>query len=361
MAIVQLSAGPQRSVALDSQGAAWGWGAFKTAYPGLQDALPAELCFTNKTEIGHRRYAQPYAQMLNPGTPFRFIADGSTHILGACETGALLACRPVIAPEHGAAHQTVQAIPKGIRQLATMQTVSLAVLENGDVWSWGFNHQGQLGRPAQPAQNSAAALHSLPAIASLACGSAHALALDESGSVWSWGANQAGQLGHGTLKSCNRPAKVELPESITAIAAGDTHSMALDATGQLWAWGSNNHGQTGSADGAYFTDPVMIQTDFRVRQIDGGLFYTAALSEQGEVFVWGWNGLGQTGLSQPHSSPQAVQIAGLPPVTTLAAGAGHVLASDGLTVFAWGDNRSAACGRAAQDTVVLTPNSIRLA
>lgn len=71
MAIVQISAGSQRSVALDGKGAAWGWGAFKTAYPGLQNALPAALCSTDKSEVGHRRYAQPYAQMLNPGTPFR--------------------------------------------------------------------------------------------------------------------------------------------------------------------------------------------------------------------------------------------------------------------------------------------------
>lgn len=361
MAIVQISAGAQRSVALDSKGSAWGWGAFKTAYPGLQDALSSDVCFTDKIEIGHRRYAQPYARLLNPGTPFHFVADSNTHILGACDTGALLACRPVIAPDHGAAHQAVQAIPDGIRQLATMQTVSLAVLENGSVWSWGFNHLGQLGRPAQPAQNSAVVLAGLPAIDSLACGSAHALALDRSGSVWSWGANQAGQLGHGTLKSSSQPTQIALPEPITDIAAGDTHSMALDAAGQLWAWGANNHGQTGSADAAYFTRPVKVQTDFAVRQIDGGHFYTAALSDQGEVFAWGWNGLGQIGLSQSHSSPQAVRIANLPPVTRLAAGAGHVLASDGQSVFAWGDNRSAACGRDARDTVVLTPNSIQLA
>src|SRR5690554_4866295 len=110
MPIVQISAGPQRSVALDTKGAAWGWGAFKTAYPSVQDTLPAELCFTDKSEIGHRRYAQPYAQMLNPGTPFDLVADGSTHILGACSSGSLLACRPVIAPDHGAAHQRIQAI-----------------------------------------------------------------------------------------------------------------------------------------------------------------------------------------------------------------------------------------------------------
>ncbi len=361
MPIAQISAGSQRSVALDNKGTAWGWGAFKTAYPNRQETLPAEICSTDKSKIGHHRYAQPYAQMLNPGTPFDLIADGSVHILGACGSGALLACRPVIAPDHGAAHQKLQAIPQGIRQLATMHTVSLALLNNGSVWSWGFNHLGQLGRPAHPAHNTEAQIKDLPAIDSLACGSAHALALDQSGNVWSWGANQAGQLGHGTLKSSDTPRKLALPDPVVQVAAGDTHSMALDANGQLWAWGANNHGQTGSADAAFFAEPVKIQLDFPVRQIDGGQFYTAALADQGEVFAWGWNGLGQIGLPQPHSSPKAVQISGLPPVTRLAAGAGHVLVSDDATIFAWGDNRSAACGRPAQDTVILTPNPIHLA
>ena len=92
MAIVQLSAGPQRSVALDNQGAAWGWGAFKTAYPGLQDALPAELCFTNKTEIGHRRYAQPYARCSIRVRPFALSPTAALTYWGLATLGP---CWPV--------------------------------------------------------------------------------------------------------------------------------------------------------------------------------------------------------------------------------------------------------------------------
>ncbi|WP_322996033.1 hypothetical protein [Castellaniella sp.] len=361
MPITQISAGPQRSVALKSNGMAWGWGAFKTAYPPVPDDFPAELCAPDKAEVGHHRYAQPYPQMINPGTPFQYVADGAVHVLGACASGALLACRPVIAPDHGAAHRPVPSVPAQIQQLLSMQTVSLALLADGAVWSWGFQQQGQLGRPAQPGQHSPAVLDGLPPVQQLACGTAHALALDHAGGLWAWGANQAGQLGQGNLQVSMRPVQIDMPVAISQIAAGDTHSLALDVAGRLWAWGANNHGQAGRADAAYFTRPVQVDTAFVPQRLDAGMFYTVALSDQGEVFAWGWNGLGQIGQAQAHSSPQAVQIQGLAHITQIAAGAGHVLASDDQTVYAWGDNRSAACGRSADQTIVLRPNSIYLA
>ncbi|MFT0533701.1 RCC1 domain-containing protein [Castellaniella hirudinis] len=361
MAILQMSAGAQRSVALASDGLAWGWGAFKTAYPPLPDDLPAALCAPDKAEIGHRRYAQPYPQSLNPGTPFQSVADGAVHVLGACASGGLLACRPVIAPDRGAAHQAVPAVPAGVRQLAGMQTVSLALLADGRVWSWGFQHQGQLGRPAAVGHAAPAAVPGLPPIQQLACGTTHALALDRAGAVWSWGGNQAGQLGQGGLRTATSPGRVDLPVAIRQVAAGDTHSLALDESGRLWAWGANNHGQLGHADAAYATRPVPVDTAFGLAQLAAGMFYTVALSDQGEVFAWGWNGLGQMGLPQPHSSPQAVRLPGLAHITQLAAGAGHVLATDNQTIYAWGDNRSAACGLAAEQAVVLKPNPIHLA
>lgn len=361
MKVIQISAGPQRSVALKSDGMAWGWGAFKTAYPAVPDDLPAALCAPDQAEVGHRRYAQPYPQAINPGTPFRCVADGVVHVLGACATGPLLACRPVIAPDHGASHQPVQAVPAGVQQLVSMQTVNLALMADGTVWSWGFQHQGQLGRQARSGQNPPGVVAGLPPIQQLACGTTHAVALDHAGGLWAWGANQAGQLGQGSLRSSMLPVPIGIPVAVSQIAAGDTHSLALDESGKLWAWGANNHGQVGSGDAVYFTRPVQIDTDFAVQQIDAGMFYTVALSDQGEVFAWGWNGLGQIGLAQPHSSPQAVQIQGVAHITRISAGPGHVLASDDQTIYAWGDNRSAACGRAATDTVVLQPNSIHLA
>lgn len=76
---------------------------------------------------------------------------------------------------------------------------TLAVDETGHVWSWGGNVDGQLGNStagsneAQPAQIS-----TLDEIIAVGAGARFSLALKENGTLWSWGQNGNGQLGNGT-------------------------------------------------------------------------------------------------------------------------------------------------------------------
>lgn len=259
-------------------------------------------------------------------------------------------------------HQRLACQARGITQIASTATAGLALDDQGTVWSWGPNTQGQLGRKVDAWLAEPGAITTgLPPIIQLATGSAHVLALDANGAVWAWGANAAGQLGNGSLKAGGQPAKVALPVSIRHIAAGDTHSLALDAEGRLWAWGANNHGQTGTASATYYTRPQRVSVDFPIARLDGGMFHTVALSTQGEVYAWGWNGLGQAAHGESTSSHTPRRIPSLRHISLLAAGSGHVLASNGRDVFAWGDNRSAACGATAAQACIHTPEKMTLA
>lgn len=361
MKILQMSAGRERSVALASDGTAYGWGGIKRLGALLPPGYPAELCTSNPTEIGHNRYAQPLPQTLNPGVPFAAIADGYVDTLGVTRTGSLLSCRPVVSPEYGAAHSTIDGAPSSAIQLALTESGGFALDAKGTVWSWGLNAGGQLGRPTPARMDGPAAIKGLAPIAALAAGHGHLLALDRSGGVWSWGANGAGQLGSGTLKDGPVPVKIALPVRIKRIGAGDTHSLAVDESGRLWAWGANNFGQVGDPGAKYFTRPVRIKTEFPVAQIDGGMFYTVATSAQGDVFAWGWNGMGQIGQEGMACSPKPVRVSRLANVTRLAAGVGHVLALNDSGIFAWGDNRSSACGAFPSVAVQLAPNRISFA
>ncbi len=349
MKILQISAGRERSVALASDGSAHGWGGIKLLGATLPPGYPGELCTSSPTEIGHNRYAQPIPQMLNPGVPFSTVADGYVDTLGVKRSGDVLSCRPVVSKDHGAAHSTVVGLPPAAVQVALTESGGFALYADGSVWSWGMRANGQLGREAAAALDNPAPIKGLPLVTALACGHGHVLALDRQGKVWTWGANAAGQLGTGSLQQSPLPVKVELPAHIRHIAAGDTHSFAVDASGRLWGWGSNNHGQVGHLHDSrlsakYFTRPQRIKTGFPVAQIDAGMFYTVARSTQGELFAWGWNGMGQLGQPDLAFSPEPVRIKGLANVTRLAAGVGHTLALTDLGVFAWGDNRSSACG-----------------
>jgi alpha-tubulin suppressor-like RCC1 family protein len=69
-------------------------------------------------------------------------------------------------------------------------------------------------------------------ITAVAAGGAHSLALKDDGTVWAWGSNQEGQLGNGTttlgtnVMGINAPMQVSGLDGIKAIAAGGAHSLA---------------------------------------------------------------------------------------------------------------------------------------
>jgi alpha-tubulin suppressor-like RCC1 family protein len=91
-------------------------------------------------------------------------------------------------------------------------------------------------------------LFSHPASA-VAAGAYHGLMLVQ-GQVWSFGRNDSGELGRTTpTTSVAAPGLVVLPGTtspVVQIAGGGFSSMALTAAGELFVWGSNSQGQLGN-------------------------------------------------------------------------------------------------------------------
>lgn len=187
MQILTISAGRDRSIALAADGAAYGWGGVKRLGVQLPPGYPGELCTSSPTEIGHNRYAQPQPQRLNPGLPFTAVHDGHSHTLAVREGGAVVACRPVVSPEHGADRVGVSGLPSPVVQVAQTEAAAFALQADGTVRSWGMAAYGQLGRVTASRESGPQAIEGLGAIAHLAPGHAHVLALDRAGRVWAWG------------------------------------------------------------------------------------------------------------------------------------------------------------------------------
>lgn len=177
--------------------------------------------------------------------------------------------------------------------IGEMHTIALD--QNGTVYTWGYNFRGQLDIPVD--------LHKTVAIAA---GYNHSLALAETANVYAWGDNWYGQL--------NIP---EGTENIIAVDAGIYHSIALKFDGTVVAWGDNWFGQS------------IVPTDLHnVIAIAAGNNHNLALISDGTVIAWGNNAEGQTTIPE-----------GLSNVIAIAAGDAHSLAlkADG-TVIAWGYN-----------------------
>jgi alpha-tubulin suppressor-like RCC1 family protein len=81
------------------------------------------------------------------------------------------------------------------------------------------------------------------------------LAIKNDGSLWTWGRNNYGQLGDGTTKDRTEPAMII--DGVKAVAAGALYSLALRKDGSLWAWG-NNYSNLGEGPGAPQEYPVKV-------------------------------------------------------------------------------------------------------
>jgi len=84
-------------------------------------------------------------------------------------------------------------------------------------------------------------------ITDICCGENHTMAVTENGEVYSWGNGQFGQLGHGDLGRQTVPMKIHIDESVkmVKVSAGRRHSVALDDKGRVFVWGCNDLCQLG--------------------------------------------------------------------------------------------------------------------
>ena len=86
-------------------------------------------------------------------------------------------------------------------------------------------------------------------------------ALKTDGNVWCWGANDKGQLGRGTTSATPSPTPTVIPNftGVADVVAGAGHFCALKKDSTVWCWGLNDKGQLGSGTGNA-NAPVEVKT-----------------------------------------------------------------------------------------------------
>ena len=118
----------------------------------------------------------------------------------------------------------------------------MAVLENGEVYGWGYNGNGQLGLGNNINQLNPQRVTALQGVVvtSVVCGYAHTLAVTDEGSLYAWGANSYGQLGTGNKANSCTPTKVgeDLGRIVEVSATHYNHiSAAITQDSRVYMWG----------------------------------------------------------------------------------------------------------------------------
>jgi len=211
----------------------------------------------------------------------------------------------------------------------------------GEVWIWGADGTMLKEREKAPQRLRPVKFAELGVVVAVAGGGdGHSLALKEDGTVWSWGMNPHGELGDGTKIDRAQPAAVPGLKEVVAISAGSGFSVALKKDGTVWAWGSNIGANDGVEVESIKDDrlaPVQVAGLTDVTAVSAGHLQAMALRKDGSVWSWGGAGSGNLGNGTGDSSPKPIQAVGLRDVRAISAG-GHfslALKKDG-TVWGWG-------------------------
>ena len=217
---------------------------------------------------------------------------------------------------------------------------AVAITDEYQVYSWGRNDVGQLGRGFESPYEMKIQSVDFPNLASFAvtdvsCGQHHTIVLVKTvavvdnkevlqtgGKVYSWGDCSRGQLGSGDAVSRMKPqeniwlTKLLLTSKleVSKIYAGGYHNLVLlKKTGQVIAWGANEYGQLGNGNQWDEPVPKMITSLRGVIALSAGLRHNMAVSDINsvEVFTWGYNGNGELGLGDTDVRLQPTHVSAI--------------------------------------------------
>lgn len=191
--------------------------------------------------------------------------------------------------------------------------------------------------------------------------------LTEDGEVWSWGNNSNGQLGHGNKNSIAIAKRIDffvknnikIRKIFTSRPNQRLESCTyfLTTNGTLYGAGANPDGNLGNGTSIDQAEPVRCGSlsDIVDFSVSGRPFTCHAIQENGDLWVWGWNGCGQLGLGDKinratpilHPSMKQVTMAycscGYQGDGTAPTGHSLILRKDG-TIWATGCNNAGQLG-----------------
>ncbi len=305
----QVAAGGGSTMALRSNGTAWGWGANGQGQLGTNDT-------TSRSSP---------VSVVGGFTDWSIVRAGTNHSLGLKTDGTLWAWGYNGSGGLGTNNTTNRSSPVSVVggftdwcQIWAGSKNSFGIRTNGVLYAWGYNNCGRLG------DNTSAPRSSPVSVVGGFCdwcyvhNCNHTLAVRTNGTAWAWGCGYFGQLGNGSFGVYASQNCKSSPVSVLGgftnwcqVAGGFRHSVGLRTDGTVYAWGCNSRGQLGTNNTTSVNSPVATVGGFTDWcQITAGYQYSRALRTNGTIWSWGYNGQGVLGDNSTVSRSSPVSVVG---------------------------------------------------
>jgi alpha-tubulin suppressor-like RCC1 family protein len=340
-----LAAGERHTLAIRENGSLWAWGA------------------NNVGQLGDGTTNNSTSPKQISSGPWVAVAAGLDFSLGIKSNGSLWAWGDNSQGQMGDPAVTTNPLsPRQIGTDMDWLGVSagalhvVAIKKTGKAYGWGYNADAELGigNTTSPQRSPALVCPTgncqTTHFISVSGGANHTLALDDNGRVWGWGSNSNGQLTSVAGVIELQPVLISTSMSThrwSSVEAGHEHSSGLNNV-RIYTWGLNSLSQLGQgfSGGTQFSPAQEATFNPSWASLFSGNWHTGGTLTNRALQSWGYNNNGQLGNNSTATSSTAVQEnSGILTWVQGAARTYHTvgLKADGV-LWGWGSNANGELG-----------------
>ncbi|XP_073918508.1 X-linked retinitis pigmentosa GTPase regulator isoform X2 [Castor canadensis] len=243
--------------------------------------------------------------------------------------------------------------PEKVKLAACGRNHTLVSTEKGNVYAAGGNNEGQLGLGDTEERNTFHRINFFTPqhhIKQLSAGSNTSAALTEDGRLFMWGDNSEGQIGLKNICNVCVPHQVTIGKPISWISCGYYHSAFVTVDGELYTFGEPDHGKLGLPSqllSNHRSPQLVAGIPEKVIQVACGGGHTVVLTEK-TVYAFGLGQFGQLGLGTflfETSEPKVIEHIKDQKISYISCGENHTaLKTDIGLMYTFGDGRHGKLG-----------------
>ncbi|XP_031196416.1 X-linked retinitis pigmentosa GTPase regulator isoform X3 [Mastomys coucha] len=243
--------------------------------------------------------------------------------------------------------------PEKVKLAACGRNHTLVSTDTGGVYAAGGNNEGQLGlgdTDDRDTFHQIGFFTSSNTIKQLSAGANTSAALTEDGKLFMWGDNSEGQIGLKNKSNVCIPHEVTVGKPISWISCGYYHSAFVTMDGELYTFGEPENGKLGLPSQLLInhrSPQRVLGIPERVIQVACGGGHTVVLTEK-VVYAFGLGQFGQLGLGTflfETSEPKIIERIKDQKISHISCGENHTaLMTDVGLMYTFGDGRHGKLG-----------------